>query len=259
MAALAGLSRARFVAHFRAVTGDTPAAYLAAWRIRLAQGMLRAGRPLKHVAAYVGYGSPSALARAFARATGTSPVRRAQTNARDDRAPAAATGFRDLHGSRLLRVHPSGPHGRGKSSRPGVRAGAPASSMHHAGTPAPEAAGIRIAAPRAASTPSLCQEMFVNQTPVKLPAVALALALGAAFTSLPAAAQAADKEKCFGVALKGKNDCAAGPGTTCAGTSKIDYQGNAWSLVPKGSCEKTASKSSPTGFGQLAAFKEKKA
>ncbi len=93
----------------------------------------------------------------------------------------------------------------------------------------------------------------------KLPAVALALALGAAFTTLPAAAQNADKDKCFGVALKGKNDCAAGPGTTCAGTSKVDHQGNAWSLVPKGTCDKTVSKTSPTGFGQLEAFKEKKA
>lgn len=96
-------------------------------------------------------------------------------------------------------------------------------------------------------------------TKQKLPAVALALALGAAFATAPAAAQAPDKDKCFGVALKGKNDCAAGAGTTCAGTSKIDFQGNAWSLVPKGSCEKTISKTSPTGFGQLAAFKEKQA
>lgn len=93
----------------------------------------------------------------------------------------------------------------------------------------------------------------------KLPAAALALALGAAFVALPAAAQQADKEHCYGVALKGKNDCAAGPGTTCAGTSKVDYQANAWSLVPKGTCEKTVSKTSPTGFGQLKAFKEKKA
>jgi uncharacterized membrane protein len=44
------------------------------------------------------------------------------------------------------------------------------------------------------------------------------------------------KEKCFGVSLAGKNDCAAGPGTTCAGTSKVDYQGNAWTLVPAGTC-----------------------
>src|SRR3990167_7293627 len=92
-------------------------------------------------------------------------------------------------------------------------------------------------------------------------AAALALALGAALTiaASPAAAQTADKDKCFGVALKGKNDCAAGAGTTCAGTSKIDYQGNAWSLVPKGTCEKTVSKTSPTGFGHLKAFKEVKA
>jgi uncharacterized membrane protein len=96
-----------------------------------------------------------------------------------------------------------------------------------------------------------------------LTAASLALALGAALSVAAsptlAADKMADKEKCFGVALKGKNDCAAGPGTTCAGTSKIDYQGNAWALVPKGTCEKTASPTSPTGHGQLAAFKEKKA
>lgn len=92
-------------------------------------------------------------------------------------------------------------------------------------------------------------------------AATLALALGAALTlaSAPVHAQNADKEKCFGVAMKGKNDCAAGAGTTCAGTSKVDHQGNAWSFVPKGSCEKTMSKTSPTGHGQLEAFKEKKA
>jgi uncharacterized membrane protein len=93
-------------------------------------------------------------------------------------------------------------------------------------------------------------------------AATLALALGTALTlvAAPAAqAQSADKEKCFGVALKGKNDCAAGSGTTCAGTSKVDFQGNAWSLVAKGSCTKTVSKTSPTGFGQLKEFKEKKA
>ncbi len=95
-------------------------------------------------------------------------------------------------------------------------------------------------------------------------AATLALALGAALTlaAAPVHAQDAksmDKEKCFGVAMKGKNDCAAGPGTTCAGTSKMDYQGNSWSFVPKGTCEKTMSKTSPTGHGQLEAFKEKKA
>ena len=90
-----------------------------------------------------------------------------------------------------------------------------------------------------------------------LPTVALALALGAAFTALPVAAQTADKEKCFGVALKGKNDCAAGAGTSCAGTSKVDFQANAWTLVPKGTCEKTVSKTSPTGHGQVKAFTPK--
>ena len=51
------------------------------------------------------------------------------------------------------------------------------------------------------------------------------------------ATEVAAKEKCYGVALKGKNDCKAGPGTTCAGTSTVDYQGNAWKYVDGGSCE----------------------
>ncbi|MBF9035546.1 DUF2282 domain-containing protein [Rhodobacterales bacterium HKCCE2091] len=49
-------------------------------------------------------------------------------------------------------------------------------------------------------------------------------------------AQAQAQEKCFGVSLAGENDCAAGPGTTCEGTSTVDYQGNAWTLVPAGTC-----------------------
>lgn len=47
---------------------------------------------------------------------------------------------------------------------------------------------------------------------------------------------AAKNVKCFGISLAGENGCAAGPGTTCAGTSKVDYQGNAWTLVPEGTC-----------------------
>lgn len=47
----------------------------------------------------------------------------------------------------------------------------------------------------------------------------------------------ADPEKCYGIALKGQNDCKAGPGTTCAGTSTVDYQGNAWKYVDAGTCE----------------------
>ncbi len=57
-------------------------------------------------------------------------------------------------------------------------------------------------------------------------------------------------EKCYGVALAGKNDCAAGSGTSCAGTAKADYQGNAWVLVDKGTC--TTIKT-PKGYGTLEA------
>ncbi|WP_102223553.1 BufA1 family periplasmic bufferin-type metallophore [Acidimangrovimonas sediminis] len=64
-------------------------------------------------------------------------------------------------------------------------------------------------------------------------AAALSAGLGA---QLATPAAAAGKEKCYGVALKGQNDCAAGPGTTCAGTSKVDYQGNEFKLVPAGTC-----------------------
>lgn len=63
----------------------------------------------------------------------------------------------------------------------------------------------------------------------------LALALFGSFATV-GSASAQDMEKCFGVALAGENGCAAGPGTTCAGTSTVDYQGNAWSMVPAGTC-----------------------
>ena len=55
-------------------------------------------------------------------------------------------------------------------------------------------------------------------------------------------------EKCYGVALKGKNDCEAGAGTTCAGTSTVDYQGNAYKLVAKGTC---TTMKTPKGTGSL--------
>ena len=59
-------------------------------------------------------------------------------------------------------------------------------------------------------------------------------------------------EKCYGVSLAGKNDCAAGPGTTCAGTSKVYYQGNAWKFVPAGTC---ATIQTPKGMGSLESMK----
>jgi uncharacterized membrane protein len=45
------------------------------------------------------------------------------------------------------------------------------------------------------------------------------------------------KDRCYGIALAGENDCKAGAGTSCAGTSTTDFQGNAWTYAPKGSCE----------------------
>ncbi len=96
-----------------------------------------------------------------------------------------------------------------------------------------------------------------------VPALTLAAALGSVLAISAAPAQAgekgADKEKCYDVSLAGKNDCAAGPGTSCAGSSKSDYQTNAWKYVPAGTCEKTASRTSPTGHGQLVAFTAKPA
>ena len=81
--------------------------------------------------------------------------------------------------------------------------------------------------------------------------VAAATAL-AAFMATAAVAEPVkpkgNSEKCYGISLAGKNDCAAGPGTTCAGTSKRDYQGNAWKYVAKGTCTKIKT---PKGFGSL--------
>jgi uncharacterized membrane protein len=72
-----------------------------------------------------------------------------------------------------------------------------------------------------------------NTTKTLAVAGAVAAALAA---SLSAPAHAQEMEKCFGISLAGENDCAAGPGTTCAGTSTVDYQGNAWTLVEAGTC-----------------------
>lgn len=80
-------------------------------------------------------------------------------------------------------------------------------------------------------------------------AIAATLALAFAAGTAQAADKAAKTEKCFGVSLAGKNDCAAGAGTSCAGTSKVDYQGNAWKLVKAGTC--TTIKT-PKGNGSLA-------
>ena len=89
-------------------------------------------------------------------------------------------------------------------------------------------------------------------------AATIASSLAAALTMIAASAMAAPKppqptmDKCFGIALKGDNDCAAGAGTTCAGTAAKDYQGNAWKYVPKGTC---AAIKTPIGTGSLEPIK----
>jgi uncharacterized membrane protein len=77
-----------------------------------------------------------------------------------------------------------------------------------------------------------------------------ALAQGAALAADKAAKPA--MEKCYGISLAGQNDCAAGPGTSCAGTSKVDYQGNAWKKVPAGTC---VAIKTPKGSGSLTPLK----
>jgi len=74
-------------------------------------------------------------------------------------------------------------------------------------------------------------------TPTNTLTLAASLATALTMAASHAHAQSDTMEKCFGVSLAGQNDCAAGPGTTCAGTSTMDYQGNAWTLVPAGTCE----------------------
>ena len=88
------------------------------------------------------------------------------------------------------------------------------------------------------------------QTPAALAAaIALTLAAGAArATDSAATSSLSAQEKCFGVALAGKNDCKAGAGTTCAGTARANYQGNAWKYVKAGTC---TSIKTPKGPGSL--------
>ena len=88
----------------------------------------------------------------------------------------------------------------------------------------------------------------------KLATVILALttlASGAALAQDKGASIKGEKERCYGISLAGQNDCAAGAGTSCAGTSKVSYQGNAWKYVAKGTC---TSIKTPTGMGSLKAI-----
>jgi uncharacterized membrane protein len=88
---------------------------------------------------------------------------------------------------------------------------------------------------------------MTNRTTSALSALLLA-SLAAGATTAAHAQASKPMEKCYGVAKAGKNDCKAGAGTTCAGTSKVNYQKDAWKLVPAGTCAKIKT---PAGFGSL--------
>ena len=78
---------------------------------------------------------------------------------------------------------------------------------------------------------------MINRTTTAALAAAVA---AAALMSSGANAQTAntDKEKCYGISMAGKNDCAATGNNSCAGQSKADYDAKAWMYVAKGSCAK---------------------
>jgi uncharacterized membrane protein len=82
-------------------------------------------------------------------------------------------------------------------------------------------------------------------------AVSMLIAGSAVAAPMKAKPMMAGMQKCYGVALAGKNDCKAGPGTTCAGTSKVNYQGNSFKMVKAGTCTKIKT---PKGHGSLNAI-----
>jgi uncharacterized membrane protein len=87
--------------------------------------------------------------------------------------------------------------------------------------------------------------------------LALSATLACALTAMAStAAHAEEMEKCFGVAAAGENDCAAGAGTTCAGTSTVDYQGNAWKLVPAGTCVTMELPAGEDGMARMGSLEE---
>jgi len=79
-------------------------------------------------------------------------------------------------------------------------------------------------------------------------AAAVAAALGTSAATAEPVKPQPNKDKCYGISLAGKNDCAAGAGTSCAGTSRVDYQGNAWKYVARGTCTQIRT---PRGVGSL--------
>jgi uncharacterized membrane protein len=88
----------------------------------------------------------------------------------------------------------------------------------------------------------------MQRTPALALAAVFALSAGAAMARDDAKPAKAETEKCYGVAKAGQNDCKAGAGTSCAGSSKVDYQADAWKKVPKGTC---VTIKTPNGTGSL--------
>jgi uncharacterized membrane protein len=121
------------------------------------------------------------------------------------------------------------------------------------GISAGDANGVGWDTARTDGRPNPEEEIAMSEKTIASIAIAGALASALSLVAATASvAQESSKEKCYGVALKGQNDCAAGAGTTCAATSKVDYQGNAWKLVAKGTCTATTT---PFGTGSLSAIK----
>ena len=89
-----------------------------------------------------------------------------------------------------------------------------------------------------------------------LKGLAIAGSVAAALAAHTGTASAQAAEKCYGVSLAGQNDCKAGAGTTCAGSSTVDYQGNAFSMVPAGTCETMELPDMADGTARMGAFEE---
>ena len=87
----------------------------------------------------------------------------------------------------------------------------------------------------------------MKNTHMAVLAAALTAAVGVAASAAPVPQQKG-QERCYGISLAGRNDCAAGPGTSCAGTSRRDYQGNAYKYVRAGTCTTIQT---PRGPGSL--------
>jgi uncharacterized membrane protein len=107
----------------------------------------------------------------------------------------------------------------------------------------------RIYFPRPKSAFIRIREFIMTaKTEITAATLAAALVLLASAASADPVPPQPTMDKCYGIALKGHNDCAAGAGTSCAGTSKKDYQRNSWKYVPKGTCEAIVT---PEGHGSL--------